>query len=320
MRLIHVDNLPHRATATTRMLQAGVGAYNTRVLTSRGGANPKHVDLEVIPFDHFTDHEVIQDPNSTVILITVSERELFCKQGGAITPCRSLATAQNVIRQNPTLRVVLVPISNMTSLTGIDVVAGLVSGVSGIVDERGLVMQEVLGDIIDHRFMTRRCKSMLLISDLVSRLEAIKGMVEEWNMDVEADPTLDIASWRAAMALAQLEKLEPIIGSGHTTSFSTLADTLNLAQSITSFRLNSDDLRRVLGTLARRWLGENHEPVERLKMPEYARSNGFPRHPPIINSLDQMQTSRKIYQALQKIDIASQDDTAGMTRRLVRLR
>lgn len=302
------------------MLQAGVGAYNTGVSTSRGEANPKHVDLEVVPFDNFEDLGVIQDPNSTVILVTVSEPELSCKDGRAITPCRSLATAQNVIRQNPTLRVFLVPISTMTSLTGVDAVAGLVSGISGIVDERGLVMQEVLREILDHRFMNRRCKSMLLIGELTSRIEAIKVMVEEWNMDVDADPTLDLASWRAAMALAKLDKLEPIIGSGHMTSFSTLADTLNLAQSITSFRLNPDDLRRVLGTLARRWLGENHEPIERLKMPDYARSNGFPRHSPVINSLDHMQMSRKIFHALQKIDIVSKDDTAGMTRRLVRLR
>lgn len=302
------------------MLQAGVGAYNTGVSTSCGEANPKHVDLEVIPFDNFEACGVIQDPNSTVILVTVSEQELSCKDEEAIKPCRSLATAQNIIRRNPTLRVFLVPISSMTSLTGVDAVAGLVSGVSGIVDERGLVMQEVLSEIFDHRFLNRKCKSMLLIGELTSRIEAIKEMVEEWNMDVDADPTLDLASWRAAMALAQLEKLEPIISSGHTTSFSTLADTLNLTESITSFRLNTDDLRRVLGTLARRWLGENHEPVERLKMPDYARSNGFPRHPPVINGLDQVQTSRRIFHALQKIDIASQDDTAGMTRRLVKLR
>ena len=81
-------------------------------------------------------------------------------------------------------------------------------------------------------------------------------MVNEWSMDQEAEPTLDPACWRTAMALSQLNKLEAIIGSPQPTSFSALANALNLSESVTSFRLNTNDLRRVLATLARRWLGE----------------------------------------------------------------
>src|SRR5437588_4050719 len=156
------------------MLQAGVGAYNTGVPTSRGGANPKYVDLEVVPFDNFDDRRIFQDPNLTVVLVTVSERELSGRAGGAITPCRSLATAHNVIKQNPKLRVFLVPISNIISMTGVDVVAGLLSGLSGVVDERGLVMQEVIGEIVEHRPADRKCRSMLLIGELAARIKAIK--------------------------------------------------------------------------------------------------------------------------------------------------
>jgi hypothetical protein len=303
------------------MLQAGVGAYNTGMPTPRAKDSSKQIDLEVRSFDNFDGRNIIEDPTSTVVLITVSERELSGRvSGGEIRPCRSLTTAQDIISCNPNLRVFLIHVSSLTSMTGIDVLAGLLGGASGVIDERGLIMQEVLAKIAEHKAVSRRYKSMLLIGQITNQIEAIKAMVDEWDMDVESDPSLDLASWRAAMALAQLEKLEPIIGSGHATSFSTLAETLNLAQFITSFRLNPDDLRRVLATLARRWLGENHEPLERLKMPDYARSHGFTRCPPVINSLDHVQTPRALYHALQKIEIARQDDTAGMTRCLVKLR
>jgi hypothetical protein len=302
------------------MLQAGVGAYNTGLSTSRGASNLNHIDLEIELFESFENRGVIQDADSTVVLVTVSERELSCRTGDTITPCRSLAAAQNVIKRNPKLRVFLVPISNKTSMTGVDVVAGLVSGISGVVDERGLVMQEIIGEIVRHRSAIRNSRSMLLIGELTSEVKSMKEMIDEWDLDAEADPTLDLASWRAALALAQLEKLEIVIGTGHATSFSTLANALNLAQATTSFWHNPDDLRRVLGTLARRWLGEGHEPRERLNLPAYARERGFPKHHPVILGLDSSNAARKIFHAMQEIQISQMEDLAGISRCLVKLR
>jgi hypothetical protein len=297
------------------MLIAGTDEYNGGLITGQD-----RLDLEGITFEDFASQGVRYEPKSTLFIVTVSETELSCRNAeGEITACRSLTTAQRIVGDNPRARVFLVPVSNGDTLTAVDVVVALLAGIAGVVSERGLIMKEVLYSLINHQGSPRRHRSLLLIGDLSSKVEAMKNMVNDWDMDAEAEPTLDPACWRTAMALARLDKLEPVIGSAQPTSYSSLANALNLTEPATSFRLNSDDLRRVLGTLARRWLGEDHEPVERLGLPDQARGNGFPRHHPVILGRAHSKTNKGIYPALLKAEVLSREDVAGMSCRLVRL-
>jgi hypothetical protein len=322
VRLIHIDNLPRGgATTTTRMLQAGVDAYNAALPDSGGRAVSERIDLEVVTFDHFEKANKVEDVKTTVISVALPERELSHRASGTVAPCRSLMTAQNLIRQISNIRVFLIPIPSVTPMTGIDVVASLLSGVSGIVDERGLIMPEVIQEIVRYNPVSRRSKSMLLIGELNTQLQAIKDLVDDWDSDETIPSTLDLAIWKAAMALAQLERLEMLIGVGRSPScFSTLADALNLAEPVTSFRHNIDDLRKLLPHLARILVGEDHEPGERFKLPAHARDHGFPRHQPFIAGFDYATTSRKIFHALRKLEIRRMEDVAGISRRIVRVR
>lgn len=321
VRIIHIDNLPQGATA--KMLCAGVRGYNETLLGAKRDEGLGLISHELMSFKEFDRQDQILNPAADLVFITVSEEKLSNRSSGKEglrAPCLSIMTAQRILNNHRNIRVFLVPIANLTSLTGIDVVAGLLVGISGFVDERSLVMEETLGEILNHRHKDRRYKSMLLIGQLPNRIRLIKQMIEEWNNDIEADPTLDLASWRASLALAQLDKLEPIFGSAQPFSFKALADALNLARSVTFFRHTPDDLRRVLSTLARRWMGENHEPKDRIRLPEYARSSGFPRNPPAILGLDDDKVSRRTYNTLQSIEIICRDDLFGMQRCLVRSR
>jgi hypothetical protein len=320
VRIIHVDNRPQGATA--KMLNAGVRAYN-ETLAAKPAGGRECVELQVMTADEFGRGREHYDAGATVLFISLTEEEpgMSSKvEQSCGMQSTSLSAAQDLLNRNGNLRIFMVPTGSGDFLTGIDAVAGLLWGASGYVDERGLIMEGTLRDVLSHRRTDRRFRSLLLIGSMCARVKAISDTLQEWNTDVDADATLDLASWRASLALAQLPTLEPILGSAQPFSFRALAEALNLARSVTSYRHTPDDLRRILSTLARRWLGENHEPAERVKLPEYARRNGFPRNPPYIVGLSGDAVSRMTYNLIQSAEIIRFDDLHGIPKCLVRAR
>lgn len=169
-------------------MQARV-AYNDGL-----GAGEEGLALEGKTFEDFNHRDRNYDPLSTIFLVTVAETELsFRNHQGEIEACRSLATAQRIALETPSAKVFLIPVSSGIALTGVDVVAGLLSGISGVVDERGLVMSEVLDMIKNHPFRNRRYKSMLLIGELGPRVEAVKEMVDEWSIKKSTQLSMRLA-------------------------------------------------------------------------------------------------------------------------------
>lgn len=314
MRIIHVDNLPRGQSATSRMLEAGVSAYNKGLASGE-----TQVDLCGETFDVYDQDSIISDPQTTVFAITVAERDLSIHTRGRPCPSRAIRTAYEIAANRPGTRVFLVPTSRAGVLTGVDAVIAMLVGISGIVDDRGLVFHEVIHSMITPAATSRRQKSISLVGEVASRIEVTKKMLTAWSMDDQGDPTLDGACWRAAMALAELDSLEPLLVGPQPFSFSSLAAALNLSASVTNFRLNENDLRRVLSTLARRWLPPGHRASERRRLPDCARENGMPRHRPLLPNNDCAQTDRRTLAALMTADIVSQPDLDQMPQRIVRL-
>jgi len=315
VRVIHVDNSPERSSVTARTLDAGITAYNAALDTRQ-----EPLDFEVLTFDEYDALRTPINPDPALFFVTVSESELSHKNhDGQVVACRSLETARTIAAQNSKGKVFLIAVAAANELTGIDAVVAGLNGVAGIIDERGLILKEVVESTVHHVPNSRRRKSLMLVGELGSRITAMKEMLSDWEIDADSEPTLDLACWRAAIALAQLKRLEPIITVPQPTSYSSLANALNLNESATAFRLNSNDLRRVLSTLGRRWLGEGHDPPERLNLPRYARRSGFPRHRPVIIGLDHLKTDRQILSAFQNLEIKAVANLAGMNHWLVYL-
>jgi hypothetical protein len=315
VRIVHVDNYSQGRSATSRMLQAGISSYNSSL--DQGQAQ---IDFCGLKFDDYSQRAAVVDDKSSVFAISVAERDLTIKdeQNGPL-PCRSIRTAYDIVMNRPGTKVFLVPVSGGGPLTGVDAVIAMLVGITGIIDERGLVLNEVIGAMMRPPLSSRRQKSMLLVGEVASRTEITTSMVASWNMDEEGDPTLDGACWRAAMALGQIGKLEPMFTSPQPLSFSSLAAALNLSESTTYFRLNENDLRRVLSTLARRWLHDGHKPADRILLPECARRHGMPRHRPMLPNQDCTRTDRATHAALLAADLVTQPDLDQMTRRIIRL-
>jgi hypothetical protein len=314
VRIVHVDNYPQGRSATSRMLEAGISSYNSSLDHSEA-----QIDFCGLTFDEYSQRADVVDDKSSVFAISVAERDLTIKDKQGSLPCRSIRSAYDTVMNHPGTKVFLVPVSSGGPLTGVDAVIAMLVGITGIIDERGLVLNEVIGAMIRPPLSSRRQKSMLLVGEVASRTEITTSMVTSWNMDEEGDPTLDGACWRAAMALGQIDKLEPMFISPQPLSFSSLATALNLSESTTYFRLNENDLRRVLSTLARRWLPDGHKPADRILLPQYARRHGMPRHRPMLPNQDCTRTDRAIHAALLAADLVTQPDLDQMARRIIRL-
>lgn len=329
------------------MLQAGVRTRNDALVQNGRSAYADPLDVEFVTFDEFekaaqqpvaTEGADSQeryddgsfgsfmlrrgsyDPSSTVVLVLVSEPALSSFSDACRIACTSLKTAQMILAEDATIRLYLVIQSDHPSFTGVDAIAALLFGVSGIIEERALVDEEILQEILAHKVIDRRYRSMLVLGNTLDRIRGIKGVVEDWDNDFEADPTLDLPCWKASMALAQLEKLEPISTGGSVFGFVNLAQALNFAVHKTSFSYTIHDLRRVLSTLAGRWLGTGHESPERVKLPDYARKHGFPSHMPVIEGILDSEMMRFLYNAIKNIDITGEQEAGYGNYSLVRLR
>jgi hypothetical protein len=175
----------------------------------------------------------------------------------------------------------------------------MLAGIAGVVEDRLLIADGVFDLVIDQKHLDSRGRIMLLLGEPATQLKKIKTVLEEWEAaDDEGD---DLGCFRLAMALARLDQLRPLRGSGEPNSFVKLARALNLAVSKTSFRLSEGDLRRLLSKLANRLIGPDHEHRERTKLPEYTRRCGFSRNLPIIEGLPGRESAKRLYSATSSI-------------------
>jgi hypothetical protein len=328
-----------------RMLKVGVDAFNTVLASSRNPPSMSRLRLENITFDQFEATGKTYDPDTTLVFVNVSEDvlssvitvdtpELPRKRTGrrsvksdiapspnqSRVPCPSLEVAQRLLKSNPKARLFLATPDDPSIFTGADVVAATLVGVAGVIDGQSLVRQPVLQAIIAHQPVGRWNRSLLLIGrHLPHDIIALKGTLERWNSDEGVEEKYYLSCWRASLALAQLLDLSPTFGGGTPYTYARFASALNLHHSKTLFSLAEEDLRRVIGILAR-WLNEGDEQLddpELVMLPEFARRAGFPQHPPAIFEVADNVLARQLYHSLQDLEIVRSEEVAGMTTCLV---
>ena len=232
------------------------------------------------------------------------------KEGGtgAREASESIAVAQRLASRAQGHRVFLVRRSDASSLSGIDSAAAVMSRIAGILDDRLLLYDGALPRIVRHQVRDARHWRTLIIGRAAMQLESIMSMLNLWEERLAGDGTMDPACWRAAMALAQLEKLSPLRdGVGESYSFVKLAQTLNLRQSVTSFRLSESDLRKVLSMLADLWISASEDKSQRVNLPQRARENGFPSHQPVVAGLSDGQLPKRLYDACKAMSVVKRD-------------
>jgi hypothetical protein len=186
----------------------------------------------------------------TIVFISVSEADLS-KRGGtgadSLLPCESLSIAQAVARDASAHSVYLLRHSDAPALTGVDELAAILGGIAGITDDRALLEDGVMSALIAHRFRDRRSRSMLVVGRSATCVRELKATLEKWEQSLDGDGTLDPACWRAAMALAQLDRLLPIRGTGDRYSFVKLARALNVQKGLTFNTFGRRDKRGCAG-------------------------------------------------------------------------
>jgi hypothetical protein len=281
------------------------------------------LDYQIVPPNQAVRTVTGADVKRTVVMVSLGESELSSRASGDAGPreaCESLAAAHTLATLRPAPRVFLVRHSDLSSLTGVDVVAALMSGISGVLDDRILLYDGVLPALFKHSPEDRRSRSILVIGRSVAEARALREMLNAWDVDLKGDGTADVACWRAAMALAQLEHLLPLAGPNRF-AFTRLAEMLNTLRGTTTFHLSESDLRKALSSLADLWIGKAEDQAERAQLPRRARERGFPRCQPVIVGIRDEDVPRRLYDickamTLHELALAGE---GGMGSLLVRL-
>lgn len=318
--VILLDSAHGRTTEI--ILRAGIDALNA---AARHGEQDMQalLQLRTFTFEELLPEVINSFCDANLILIAVTENVLSVRkdaQNRNRIPCPSSRVAQAI---RPLLKdrlLFLVNATNPDAFTGVDVASALAIGVDGVVDERALIRPDVLDQMMRIEVTDRRFKYSVVLGESAIRLHAIKSMIETWSQDELSSSEHDFACWRTGSALGQIGELVPIVGAGDRPySYLKIADTINLEEQGTNFRLARDDLRKVISTLCRRWLGELDEGKNRLRLPEYARQNGFPANPPAIVGLAYDEVIRRIYRFLTKMQVNVNYDGVGLAHAQVKM-
>lgn len=306
LRILLIDKAPRGPTA--RMVEASIDRRR------KATGELSDVDLSIVSPDAVRVATTAPGMDGRLILVTASEPELShrgsCDERR--TPCQSLEVA-NALARHQRDRVCLIR-SDAPPLSGVDIVATLVGGLAAVIDERLLLSDGVLDVLLDLSPATPRWRSVVVMGRSAPAVKALGAMLNAWDEGaLRGDGTLDPACWRTAMALAQLNDLRPIAGTGDRFSFVKLAQGLNLMEKATSFRLSEHDLRKALAILASAWLDSSTHPSERLRLPTYARDHGFPLQPPTLHGVPDKDVPRRLYdvaRAMELIERAGPDADA----------
>jgi hypothetical protein len=314
------------------LLAHGVRSINEALASSDRGSATQKLKVEEHTFAHFEIVKSGYDPRNSLVLVAVKDTSLSSvitveepvrlgsgrKQNQATSrpeakkntirvPCIAIEKAQTILKSVSDVRLYLLVPSDPSAFSGLDIVAALLSGVAGIIDESSLVDPNTIRKIVDHEPDQHWNRAMVLVGrHLQSNLMNLKDLVESWNSDDTVEDRFRLPSWRAAIALAQLEKLLPSFGGGAVYAFTKFASALNMAKTKTLFEYHEDDLRKVLGILPR-WLMKDEYLAlgdsTLILLPDYARRAGFPRNPPAIQGLSDEDLSRQLYHAIQELEI-----------------
>lgn len=277
--------------------------------------------LEVITPDKFRRTAKDISFANTPIFVPVSQAgSSSAGNAPGITPtlAQSFELGQLAARRDG--KVILVNQPGDSLITGIDAGAALVAGMAGIVDDRALLTDRVLKSFLTHQHIHPRWQKMLAIGETAGRLRKVKAMFEDWDEDVSSDYTQDAPSFKACMALAQLDRLNPLRGQGHKHSYVQLARALNLAEPETSFHLSEVDLRKVLSIVANRLIPVEEDESQRIHLPSHVRNNWeFPRNLPVIEGIANRQTYQVLYEACRSMEITEPGLDLDCTSCMVRL-
>jgi hypothetical protein len=202
-------------------------------------------------------------------------------------------------------KVILVNQPGVSLITGVDMGAAFVAGIAGIVDDRLLLTDRVLKSFLNHQHLHSRWGKMLAVGETADQLRKVKDMFEEWDEDDTNDYRLYPPCFKACLALAQLDKLNPIKGQGHRFSYVQLARTLNLAKGATGFQLSEVDLRKVVSIIANRLLPADDDNSERIHLPSLVRTRwGFPHQLPVIKGISNKQMYQVLYQVCHSMELS----------------
>lgn len=299
------------------MLEAGVNEYRA------ADSAIQHLTVEVTTVTDFLEGIEGYVPEQDIIFIVVSERELSRRKEkvGDREPCRSLHSAQLALGTHPKLRVYLIDATGTSAFSAVDLGAALGSGAAGVIHDRGLMIGRVVGAIIEHQQPKRKYHTLLLIGQSADSIQALQNMLKEWEEDPLVEEGVSVvACWRTAVALAQLERLDPLFVAGSQPfSYSKLAESLNLAEHVTGFHYTPDELRRIISTLSRRWLGNEHQEYARVQLPTHARKQGLPSSPPALLGMSGEETARRLCQALLQLAVINPGEQVGMPYKIIRL-
>jgi hypothetical protein len=305
-RIVLVDDKGRGPTA--RMLSAVINAK-----LSVASATPPI--FEIISQEQSQYIRETFDPSDTTVFVTVSERTLSYRDDSpqaTRVACKSLEVAQALTRLDTRFRVFLIRQAGVADFTGVDTAAALIAGVAGLVDDRLLMTEGMLDMVLGHSHCDLHGRTMLIVGEPAARLRKIREMLGEWALIEEGSDAIDLNCFRAALALAQLDRLQPLRGPGYPYSFVKIAHALNLAKPITSFHLTQGDLRKTLSTLADRLLGSDREHFERLRLPDYARHWEFPSNLPVVEGVPETEIGKRLYIACSSVEIEPRGSSGGV--------
>src|SRR5436305_12448763 len=140
LRIVLVDDESRGPTA--RILESAVYNSSGRQLAQQG--------FETLTLEQA--QRTALDPSETAVFVSVSEEALSFRGNGTRAnrvACKSLEVAQALVQTDSRLRVVLV--RPASAFTAIDVVAALLAGMAGLIDDRHLIVDGVLDAVLGGR-------------------------------------------------------------------------------------------------------------------------------------------------------------------------
>lgn len=295
-RIVLVDDKSRGPTA--RIFESAVLSVSDLPVTQR-----TKCACEVVPLKQAQRIRENLEPVETVIFVTVHETDLSYRPGLSRVACESLQLAQSLIQLDLSLRVFLILPAGVADFTGVDTAAALLAGMAGVLDDRLLLGDGIFDSILSQANLNPHTRMMLMLGEPAKRLKRLKHTLDEWALSDEGTDALDLNCFRAALALAQLDRLMPLRGQGDPYSFVKLAQALNLAQPFTSFRLSLGDLRKTLSSLTGRFLGFDRENFERLSLPDLARSREFPKNLPVVVGIPEPEIGKRLYAICSSVEI-----------------
>lgn len=252
------------------------------------------------------------------IFVTLPEEALSCRPcptSSERVPCEALALAEATIRAGESTAVILVCDARVT-LTALDVASAMIMGAVAIVDCEHLVSQQVLAALLRQEAYADEFRTMQVIG---KPFASVLHMKELLSGGFALDPKVDFNGWRACVALAQLDRLEPVIGVSQPLSYQRLADALNLEASTTGFKMTNSDLRKALSAVSRRFYGEQHHAALRTMLPLRVREEGFPRDPPALTSIPGIELPGRLYKLLSRVKVLHEGGKGSVPRGILRI-